>query len=550
MAERSVFDNAESGPTVNADFRPELDGEARLYLVQSGGTVTGIPQYGQIAPAAKGKIEQEAIRRNNEIHGTTGPDLPTSGTTQEAINRSKIGAAAKLRGDRTRAGNAAELQQPSMHFSEITASTFGGPLVGITLDRLVNPPGPELANRDMSARIVSGAGRYVRGAFVAGGMYTIDSILSSNAEVAGNRARAQFFAPSSLEITAMGATMAAPVPKFVPGANGNLFARVGARFLWEGATWLGTKGLTYEIREYSDPVLERANLDNAKQAQNSDHTTRTPDSMNAAIDGWKKLGIHNNQIQQVIDDTISQIGTTDTAKLAETRRDLAALYAAYGEARLNMGTRVGGPSLNGTPIPGPDKQHYIFEGKDFDFGGMAMYNLNTARNLLHELGIPASDAVAKRVYSSLSESDMSRILNSHSSLNDVYGELRTMVRNGSSDAQWLSAWLPTRVQEQEKLWETEQAAARNARASGQPPVAQYNNYVLAKVYQDQALLAMAYAAEGKDRDANLRLAHDALNRAAEIGWDGREIKVNGVPQRRQSDLPQLQQYLKDLERHG
>src|SRR5262249_21009153 len=152
---------------------------------------------------------------------------------------------------------------------------------------------------------------------------------------------------------------------------------------------------------------------------------------------WKKLGNHNNQIQQGIDDAGSQIGTTDPAKLAQTRRDLAALYAAYGETHLAMGTRVGGPDSHGMPINGgPKDQHYIFAGKDYDFGGIAMYNLNASRNMLNELGTPNSDLVAKRVYSSLSESDMSRIMNPHSDLPDVYKQLRGMVNKNDPDATW------------------------------------------------------------------------------------------------------------------
>jgi hypothetical protein len=194
---------------------------------------------------------------------------------------------------------------------------------------------------------------------------------------------------------------------------------------------------------------------------------------------------------------------------------------------------------------------------------MAMYNLNAARNVMNELGIPPSDPVAKRIYASLSQSYMSRILNPHDNFDDVYKELRGIVKNGTGDGQWLTTWLATRFEDEKKLWGVEQAAERNARANGQIPVGQYNNFVLSKVLQDQALLAMSYAAEGIDRDKNMKIAHDALRlvqrwpsvdgrgNATEIplGWDGFEIKVNGAPQRRQSDLPKLMALYRD-QLHG
>src|SRR5262249_52343046 len=158
-----------------------------------------------------------------------------------------------------------------------------------------------------------------------------------------------------------------------------------------------------------------------------------------------------------------------------------------------------------------------------DFGGMAMYSLNTARNVMNELGIPPTDLVAKRIYSSLSESDMSKIMNPHSDFPQVYDELKGLVQTKSPDAAWLSGWLNTRIDDEKKLMAAEESAAMAAKRDGKPFVPQFNNYVLAKVYQDQALLELAYADAGVgDRAAHMKTAHDALKEAQRLGWTGRE----------------------------
>jgi len=612
--------------------------QQHVYLAQQ---VSGIPQYGNVAPIAKKNVTEQSIKRENEDHNANGPGTPATGTSPEEMRRATAGANAKARADQSRLANQRELERDPMNILSATVYGFAGATgteatrKGIDAYQKHNSPqfkrlqepfttlDQEIAQEKKAfARAVKGTPEYLRlqerlqsykrlklgekksadgnviaedemaklergeikgfsqeevtrlkglqdqerlllaekgeagsalefkrlmslrnigkGAAGATGVYLFDQAVSSNFKVGGHDKLAEFMQASPLEMMAIGGTFAAPVPKFVPGTGGPWYARLGARLLWEGGVDLSTKFLNFGYHQFTDPDVEKRNLEAAHRAQNEDHQKKTSDSMNSAIDAWKRLGNHNNQIQQGIDDAGSQIGTTDPAKLAQTRRDLVALYTAYGEARLNAGTRVGGPGSDGMPINGgPTKEHYLFDSKDYDFGGIAMRNLNAARNGLNELGISPSDPVAKRVYSSLSESDMSRILNPHKDLPDIYGQLRGLVHKNDPDATWLTAWMATRVTEQKKMLHSEEVGYENAKQAGQKFTPQFNNYVLAKVYQDQALLDMAYAAEGKDGQTHLKAAHDELKEAQRLGWDGREIKVNGTAEKRQSDLPKL-----------
>jgi len=630
--------------------------EAPVYLAQAtGGQVSGIPHYGNVAPIAKDKIVPLAIDRQNQDHGATGPALPAGGTTLPEQRRAAEGAAALQRANATRLANQRELERSPLgvldaavtggvstigtealvsgnryrQFRGVSASfaadqralaameatplatgatrpaaytrlqnriesfeklRIGQPknvpeygtaqtemarlesemragrtaATGFTADeikrmaRLQQAEGYRFADKGdfaddarftaLRGSLRGGVGRLTRGIAGATGTYWGDRFLSSNAAASGHDQLAEFLNPSKLEIAAMGATWTMPTPEFVPGAGGPWYARLGARALFEGTTWLTTKGAAFVWDKWTDPDVEKGHLAEAKQAQAADHAAKTPDSMNAAINAWKKLGEHDNQIYQVLNDTMSQVGTTNAADLAQTRRDLVAMYAANGEARLDNGTRVGGPDLSGKPIPGgPDKVHFILAGHNYDFGGMAMYNLNTARNVMNELGIPATDPVAKQVYSSLSESYMSRIMNPHSDLPKVYDELKGLVQKKDPDATWLSGWLPTQIANEKDLMAKEESASMAAKRDGKPFTPQFNNYVLAKVYQDQALLEMAYADTGTgDKVAHMKVAHDALAEAQRLGWTGREIKVNGVVQTRQGDLTQLVTMYKGL----
>jgi hypothetical protein len=402
---------------------------------------------------------------------------------------------------------------------------------------------------------LGGIGRVTRGAAGAAGTYFFDSAVSSGLKSGGHDELAEFMAPSTLEILAVGGTMTAPVPKFVPGASGPVWARLGARALWEVGVDLGSKLVAYGYDKVTDPDVEKRHLNSAKQAQTDDHTKKTPESMNAAVDAWKVLANHDNQIQQALDETATQIGTTDPAKLTEVKRDLVALHAAFGEAWLDNGTRVGGPDFGGNVLAGSTKIHRIFEGKDFDFGGVALQNLNTARNVLNELGIyaidpvtkkPTGDPVANRIYGSAGHGDMTRIMNPHKDLPTIYNDLKTMVEKNDPDAKWLSGWLASRVTDGKRSLAAEESAAMAAKQKGETFVPQFNNYVLAKIYQDQALLDMAYAAAGQDAPTHLKAAHDALKEAQRIGWGGRPITVGGKPAVRQSDLPELINTFKGL----
>jgi hypothetical protein len=634
---------------------PSKPKDQPLNLAQAGTPqqekqVTGIPQWGQIPPEAKKKIEKEAIKRENDDHGAKGSELPASGTSTEEKKRARAGAAAKARADRSRLANKRELEPDSLGVLSATVNGFNAPLAveggrrGLnyyqqrhnnphlkalqepfnTLDAQITKEAKELAAatkgttqyKELEERIetykrlklgqaktadgqtisdaemgklesgdikafsseevarlkalqeqeklllaekaeataawrgdlVGGFGRVGRGVAGGAGTYLFDSAVSSNLKLAGHDQWAQFMSPSALEIMAVSGTMTAPVPSFVPGAGGPWYARLGARALWEGGVDLASKLLAFGYDKVTDPDVEKRHLDSAKQAQADDHQKKTPESMNAAIDAWKLLGNHDNQIQQALDETATQIGTTDPAKLAETKRDLIALHTAFAEAWLAKGTRVGGPAADGTLINGPTTQHYIFEGKDFDFGGVALANLNTARNVLNELNLRGEDLVAKRVHSSLSESDVSRVLNPHKELPAIYDQLKTMVKNDDPDAKWLSTWLTTRVADQKKLLEAEESGAMKAKQTAEPFDPQFNNYVLAKVYQDQALLDMAYAAAGgQDRQKHLDAARKELDEAKRIGWDDREITVHGEHQRRPSDLPQLNELYRQLQ---
>jgi hypothetical protein len=390
---------------------------------------------------------------------------------------------------------------------------------------------------------LAGAGRVIKGVAGAGATYWFDNTVSSNLKRGGNDAWAEFMAPSTLEIMAVGGTMTAPVPKFVPGAGGPWYAKLGARAIWEIGVDLTSKVVAFGYNKMTDPDVEKRHLDTAKQSQTDDHKQPTPNAMNNAVDAWKVLGNHDNQIQQAIDEAGSQIGTTDPAKLAQTRRDLAALYTAFGESRLEKGTKVGGQDVNGNGMNGPKNQHYLFEGTDYDFGGVAMRNLNTARNALNELGIPSTDLVAMRVYGSYHNSDMTRIMNPHNDLPKIYDQLKTMVHKNDPDAQWLSSWLTTRVADQKQLLTSEERAAKE---HGTKFVPQWNQHVMAKVYQDQALLDMAYAANGQDAQTHLKAAHDELQLAQHYGWDGHKISVGGQELRRQSDLPKLVEIYRSL----
>jgi hypothetical protein len=382
------------------------------------------------------------------------------------------------------------------------------------------------------------------GAFGALGTYTFDSIVSSNLDAGGHTNAAEIFAPNKLTTAAMGVTWTLPTPqsRVIPWSRGGTwYEQFGARLAYEGSVYAGTHIVNYLWDKVTDPDVERANLASAKAATNEDHTKKTSDTMNSAIDAWKKLGAHDNQIYQALNETLSQVGTMDPAKLSEVRRDLVAMYAAYGESRLEKGTRIGGQDANGHDLPGVDKahEHYLFAGLNYDFGGTAMYNLNTARNQMNELGINPNDPVAKRIYSTYNESDMSHILQPHDNLPKVYDTLKDLVSKKSPDAVWLSAWMTTRIADEKKLVAAEESNAMAAKRDGHPFVPQWNNYVLAKVSQDQALLDMAYAAEGQDKDAHMRAAHDALRDAAKYGWNGKTITVKGKPFTRTSDLPEL-----------
>jgi hypothetical protein len=84
-----------------------------------------------------------------------------------------------------------------------------------------------------------------------------------------------------------------------------------------------------------------------------------------------------------------------------------------------------------------------------------------------------------------------------------------MVQENDPDAKWLSSWLATRVSDQKKVLSLEASAFSAAKKQGRP-------------------------------------SHDALKEAQFIGGMGREIKVNGQSQKRQSDLPQLIDIYKGL----
>jgi hypothetical protein len=413
-------------------------------------------------------------------------------------------------------------------------------------ERLIYPAElpPEQRWARFQGNALTSIARVGRGTFGAVGTYTFDSIVSSNLGVGGHSEAAELFAPNKLTTIAMGATWTLPTPqsRVIPWSRGGTwYEQFGARLAYEGMVYAGSHGINYLWDKVSDPDVEKRDLASAKAATNEDHTKKTSDTMNSAIDAWKKLGSHNNQINQALNDTLSQLGTMDPAKLAEVQRDLVALYGAYGESRLGMGTRVGGPDSAGNELPGVDKahEHYLFAGQSYDFGGVAMYNLNTARNQMNALGISPDDPAAKRIYSTFGESDMAHILNPHDSLPKVYDTLKDLVNKKSPDAAWLSGWIASRVTDEKKLVADEESNAMAAKRDGHPFVPQWNNYVLAKVSQDQALLDMAYAADGQDKDAHMRAAHDALRDAAKYGWNGKTISVKGKPFTRTSDLPEL-----------
>jgi hypothetical protein len=173
--------------------------------------------------------------------------------------------------------------------------------------------------------------------------------------------------------------------------------------------------------------------------------------------------------------------------------------------------------------------------------------LNTARNALNELGIAKSDPVAKRIYGSLTNSDMTKIMDQHKDLPAIYDQLKTMVKTNNPDAQWLSSWLTKRIADQTQLFTKEQESTTAAKNKQTTFVPQFNNFVMAKVYQDQALLDMAYAANGKDVQSHMKSAHDMLQQARQHGWYGHQIKTeNGEIQQRLSDLPKLTEMYKSL----
>jgi hypothetical protein len=626
---------------VHGKHKPKKPPDQHLVLAQQ---VSGIGQYGQVAPIAKKNVTDQAIKRENEDHNANGSNLPATGTSPAEQRRALAGAQAKSRADQHRLANQRELERDPMSILSATVDGFKGAAVaevgrrGYAYYQRHNDPHlrqlqqpfttfneqiaqekqafaratkgtPEYARlqerirtyerlklgqkksadgkvisqdemdklekgevkgfteheiaqlKDLQAKEklllaeqgelgaglqmkrIATLGRLGRGVAGATGTYIFDETIASNLKQGGHDNLAEFMHASPAEMWAMGATWALPVPKSMPlSGEGPWYARLGGRIIWEATVYAGTKILAYGYDKATDPDVEKAHLESAHQAQNEDHQKKTPDSMNDAIDAWKKLGNHNNQIQQAIDETASQIGTTDPVKLEQVRRDLVALYAAYGETRLEMGTRVGGPASDGSPIMvngAPVKDHYIFAGKDYDFGGIAMRSLNTARNGLNELGIPINDEVSKRVYSSLKNAYMMRITDPHKDFPDIYNQLKDMVHKNDPDAQWLSTWLATRVTDQKKMLHSEETAVKNAELNNQTFTATYNEYSLAKVYQDQALLDLAYAANGQDAQTHMQAAHDELKLAKYYGWDGRTITVNGEKKSRESDLPKI-----------
>jgi len=541
--------------------------EKYLHLAQAScptGKVCGIGQWGQVAPIGKA-IREQAIKRDNEIHGLTSPTVPIGGTSLEEQKRASDALEAKNRADQTRVRTKHELEQPdplgilatAVDGFEVAAGTEAARRTWGAGTQLLKGEGAEAWSR-FSGDGYGGALRISRGLGAAVGSYYLDRV-SSSFTTPGSLA-STFLIPSDAEMAVVAASSTLPVPKFVLGAKGNLLQRLGARALEEGVLWAGTKLGVMLYGETTDPAVERRSLDAAKQAQADDHLKKTTETMMAAIDAWKALGNHDIQIRQQLDDAQTQISTTDPAKLAETRRDLVALYTAFGETRLANGTQIGALGADGKPLNGPDwkpipnlKVHEVFGGTDYDFGGVALANLNTAKNvLMAELGIASSDPVANRIYSN-ARSGISRILDPHEDLPAIFDQLKTMVQTDSPDAKWLSVWLATRVGDQKKLLSDEERAFLGAKELGHVFVPTFNNYVLAKVYQDQALLEMAYAAAGQDPRTHLAKAHDLLKLIkgengvrVPLSWDGRPFTRNGEPLKRGSDLPQIIELYKSL----
>jgi hypothetical protein len=424
----------------------------------------------------------------------------------------------------------------------LLTGTGKGSRVQADMDAVGLDGSAEAARAIRSVEMVRGLKGLSKGVIGGGLAYGIDSWASSYF-------KSPFLAPSSLEIMAVSGTSMAPVPKFVPGAGGNLLQRLGSRVLWEGGVMLGSKLLKSGYDYFTDPEVEKRHLDGAKQALNDDRQKRTPESMGAAIDAIKALSNHDNQIQQMVDDTIAQIGTTDRAKQDAIKRDLVALHGAFALSALDNGTRVGGRDMHGNVINGPTQTHYIFAGKNYDFGGIALTNIITARNLMNELGIPITDPVAKRIYSSTTGSAMSKVLDPHKDeLPEMFNQLKTMAKNNDPDAQWLSGWLKARVVDQNRVLEDEEKLSLGALQKNQKWVPQLNEYAMAKVYQDQALLETAYAAAGQDPATHLQAAHDALKaifvspktgKPRNLSWDGRKTNVGGQIGSRESDLPEI-----------
>jgi hypothetical protein len=355
---------------------------------------------------------------------------------------------------------------------------------------------------------------------------------------------ARALAPTQWEIGVVSAMNTLPVPDRFPGAQGNIYEKMGAQLLWRVGPYVSTKAIEWLVDSRSPAAHVDRHEEAAQKALTEDRKEKTPSSMSKTIEAWKLLADEETRIDEVKNKRLSQMSTNDKAELQTIRRDMVGLYTAYGEIKLSKGVRIGGKDGDGNALLGKDGRslpeielHYILAGKGYDFGGIALANFNEARMFLSDLGIPSTDPVAQRVFGDQKRSDMSKVLSPHENLTEVFAELKTTVQKNNLDAQWLESWLKYRGEKSERLSKIEESFSLAAKQDHCAYLPRFANYEFAKIRQDQALLNMAFVAAGQKPKEHLAMAKTELTEAYQKGWDGALVMGSSEPRR--SDIQKI-----------